>query len=343
MMRSNLNHFLKKYKNKKNIYYEPNFHGYWSNLTISENKKLINRIKRTSTKITIKSLFPKLYEVIFSERRSAGLELLQFSGKETVIDFGCMWGALTIPIAKQVQKVIAIDQTYESILFTQKRAVEEKLKNIFFLNTNIRDIKFPKNSYDIAVVNGVLEWLPEYKPVELKSYFKLKDLSNEYKDPKIIQKEFLVNIREGLAKEGKLFLAIENRYDYKMFLGSKDRHADSYFTTIFPYKISNFLYKIFKGKNYRTTIYSFNELKILLKSTGFSSVDLYACWPHYHFPEYIIPYMEKTDKFFNLPLIRDKNNKINIKKIIINRIEWILFKVLKLNFFSPAIIVIAKK
>jgi hypothetical protein len=60
-MRSNLNHFLKKYKNKKNIYYEPNFHGYWSNLSISENKKLINRIKRTSTKITIKSLFPKLY------------------------------------------------------------------------------------------------------------------------------------------------------------------------------------------------------------------------------------------------------------------------------------------
>jgi 16S rRNA A1518/A1519 N6-dimethyltransferase RsmA/KsgA/DIM1 with predicted DNA glycosylase/AP lyase activity len=342
-MKSNLNFFFKKYKKRKNIYFQSSFHGYWSNLTISENNKLINRIKKTSTKIAIKSLFPKLYEVIFSERRSAGLELLQFSGKETVIDFGCMWGALSIPIAKQVKKVIAIDQTYESILFTQKRAIEEKLSNIVFLNTNIRDIKFPSSSYDVAVVNGVLEWLPEYNSVELKSYFKLKDSNNKYKDPKVIQKEFLENIFQGLVKKGKLFLAIENRYDYKMFLGSKDRHADSYFTTIFPYKISNFLYKIFKGKNYRTTIYSFNELKGLLKSCGFYSVELYACWPHYHFPEYIIPYNEKSDKFFNLPLIRDGHNKINIKKIIVNRIEWILFKVLKLNFFSPAIIVIAKK
>ena len=342
-MKSNINYFFKKYKKKKNIYYQSDFNGYWSNLSKSENNKLINRIKKTSTKIAIKSLFPKLYEVIFSERRSAGLELLQFSGKETVADFGCMWGALSIPIAKQVKKVIAIDQTYESILFTQKRAIEEKLSNIVFLNTNIRDIKFPRSSYDVAVVNGVLEWLPEYNSVELKSYFKLKDSNNKYKDPKIIQKEFLENICQGLVKKGKLFLAIENRYDYKMFLGSKDRHADSYFTTIFPYKISNFLYKIFKGKNYRTTIYSFNELKVLLKSCGFYSVELYACWPHYHFPEYIIPYNEKSDKFFNLPLIRDANNKINIKKIIVNRIEWILFKVLKLNFFSPAIIVIAKK
>jgi hypothetical protein len=342
-MKNSLNHYFKKYKKRRNIYYQSNFHGYWSNLTISENNKLINRIKKTSTKIAIKSLFPKLYEVIFSERRSAGLELLQFSGKETVIDFGCMWGALSIPIAKQVKKIIAIDQTYESILFTQKRAIEEKLSNIVFLNTNIRDIKFPRSSYDVAVVNGVLEWLPEYNSVELKSYFKLKDSNNKYKDPRIIQKEFLENIYQGLVKKGKLFLAIENRYDYKMFLGSKDRHADSYFTTIFPYKISNFLYKIFKGKNYRTTIYSFNELKALLKSCGFYSVELYACWPHYHFPEYIIPYNEKSDKFFNLPLIRDGHNKINIKKIIVNRIEWILFKVLKLNFFSPAIIVIAKK
>jgi hypothetical protein len=342
-MKSNLDLFFKKYKKKRNIYYDQNFNGYWSNLSISENKKLINKIKKISTKKVVKSLYPKLYEVIFSERRSAALELLQMSGKEIVVDFGCMWGALTIPLAKQVKKVIAIDQTYESLLFTQKRAIEEKINNIIFLNTNIRDIKLSKNIYNIAVVNGVLEWLPEYNKVELKSYFKLKGSNNNYKDPKIIQKEFLSSVCKGLAKKGKMFLAIENRYDYKMFLGSKDRHTDTHFTTILPYKISNFLFKVFRGKDYRTRIYSFRELKELLTSSGFSSVELYACWPHYHFPEYIIPYEEKTDKFFNLPKIRDKYHRISIIKIIINRIEWLLFKVLKLNFFSPAIIAIAKK
>jgi len=342
-MKSKIDLFLKKYKNKKNIYYEKKINGYWSNLTISENKKLINAINKTSTKNVIKSLYPKLYEIIFSEKRSAALELLQISGKEIVIDFGCMWGALTIPLAKQAKKVIAIDQTYESILFTQKRSIEEKINNIVFLNTNIRDIDLPENIHDIAVVNGVLEWLPEYNKVELKSYFKSKSINNNFKEPKIIQKEFLSNICKGLVKKGKLFLAIENRYDYKMFLGSKDRHADSYFTTILPYKISNFLFKIFRGKDYRTRIYSFKELKELLISSGFSSVELFACWPHYHFPEYIIPYEEKTDKYFNLPRIRDKYQKISFKKVIINRIEWLLFKILKFNFFSPAIIAIAKK
>jgi len=342
-MKEQLNKFLNNFEPLEDGIFldRKNDKGYWSNLSKSENSIIIDELKNSSPEDTISKLRPDLYKVIFSSQRAAAVELLSLKGNETVVDLGCMWGGLTIPLAKQTGQVLGIDQTKESIIFTSKRAKKENLNNVSLLNTNLREIKLPK-IFDVAIINGVLEWIPETNEVDLTKYFFSKSsIQKNKKSPKDIQYDFLNKIHNSLNDNGKLFLAIENRYDYKYFLGVKDPHAQTLFTTILPKKIVSIYFKIFKKREYKTWIYSFDETKKIIENAGFKNVKVYSAWPDYHFPDQIFEYGH-LDNSFVLPTIR-RAGKIKFKLLVKRFFETLLFKVFKKDFFAPAIIIIAKK
>jgi tRNA G46 methylase TrmB len=334
--------FLKNYKKESNLIYISNSRdGYWSNLSKKQNARLISLLGKFSVRKCIQKTQPRFEEVIFSNKRSVGLELLKLNGAEVALDLGCMWGALTIPLAKQTKFVIGIDQTIESLKFSEARAIQENLKNVNFLCANLRDVNLPFNFFDVALINGVLEWIPEFEPVEVDNYWHGKSFSAPGESPGAIQLNFLKKVANSLKKNGQLMLAIENRYDYKMFFGEKDPHTGTYLTTIVPRFIANLISKLFKKREYRPWIYSFKELEILLKKSGFKSVELYSCWPDYRFPDYICPYGRRNPYF--KPISARKNGKLGFRRFVANRIEWFLFSKLNLQFFAPSIIAIAKK
>jgi len=343
MKKLNLTFFLKDFeKSNFNIYLDSKLGGYWSNLSKNENNEIVEALDSESPMSVVEKYMPNHHDVIFSLKRAVGLELLNLNGSETALDLGCMWGALTIPLSKQVKQVLAVDQTLESLIFSKKRASYENLSNIDFLRTNLRDVKLPKDIFDIAIVNGVLEWIPEFGDVELHTYFNEKSVSKTiYSNPKQIQLNFLSKIHESFKSNGKLYLAIENRFDYSMFLGIPDPHSNVLFTSILPKKIANIYHKFKKGRDYRTWIYSFNETRELISDSGFDKVKIYSCWPDYRFPEQIFEYGE-LDSSFKIPSIR-RNGKIKIRLVFKAIAEYVLFKVLKLDFFAPSIIVVAEK
>lgn len=337
-----LSQYLEKFpKESKCIHVSQARDGYWSNLSKQQNVELMALLGTRSTRECIESTQSHLTEVIFSDKRAAGLELLQLKGNEIAVDLGCMWGALTIPLAKQVACVLGVDQTIESLKFSEARAKEEKLENVSFLCGNLRDITLPKEVFDVAIVNGVLEWIPEMGPIVVDDYWYGAKARGVSGNPGEIQRAFLENINAGLKPGGRLMLAIENRYDYKMFSGIRDPHAGTFFTTILPRAFANIVSKIFRKREYRPWIYSFKGLEKLLKETGFVSIKLYACWPDYRYPDHINIYGQRN-RYFE-PMSAYKNGKIGFRKLIANRIEWALFKVLNLQFFAPSIIAIAKK
>ena len=317
--------------------------GYWSNLDKKDNKKFLDNINKLGTRAAVKNLNKDfLIDAIYSKKRSKGLNLLNLKGNELAVDFGCMWGAITIPLAKRVKKVIGIDQTEDSLIFLSKRAKENKLKNIQLLHENLRKINLKKTSMDIAIVNGVLEWVGETNQVVVNKYLnERKNNKNDGSNPGQIQKIFLKKIYNSLKKNGKLYLAIENRYDYKMFFGLKDPHNGTLFTTILPKSISNVISLIFKGKPYKTWIYSYSQLNKILTGTGFKTLKLYSAWPDYRIPDQIIDYNSNFNNFkvcSKLPL-----KKITMRKKIAGILEYIIFKIFKLRMFSPSIIIIAEK
>jgi len=319
------------------------FEGYWSNLSIEENKMLIDGLKDNTARQALLKYQPWLENVIYSPKRQAGLELLELKGNEICIDYGCMWGAITIPLAKRTKLVLGIDQTRDSLLFLQARAKEENLDNIILLCADIKRMPDFDNKADVAVVNGVLEWIPEEGAIELTSYYGKYGKKNYSVSPLIQQKRFLEKVYGNLREGGKLYLAIENRYDFKMFFGVKDPHAYIRLTSLLPRKLANLISSLRLGRPYVNWLYSFHSIARLLNDSGFGMVDVYMCFPDYRFPERIIPYGQSLRGFKPTISTRDSQGRIRFQRLIANNIERFVFRVLRARFFAPSIIAVGHK
>jgi len=319
--------------------------GYWSNLTKAENKLMVESLSHSTAREVLLKHQPWLESVIYSPKRQAGLELLQLRGDEVCIDYGCMWGALTIPLALRTKFVLGVDQTMESLQFLKARLRDEEVDNIALLRNDLRKMPiFPEQArVDVAVVNGVLEWIPEVGDIELKTYYGKHHAKAYSGHPEEQQISFLHRVHQNLNEKGKLYLAIENRFDFKMFLGIKDPHSNTLFTTVFPRKVANWISLAKLGRPYINWTYSFSGIVSLLKKTGFSNVELYMCFPDYRFPESIIPYNSSFDNYRPTISRRNADGKITIKRTGGHLAELVAFKVLKAKALAPSIIAIGYK
>lgn len=318
--------------------------GYWSNLDRSENDDFVKDLKNASSaKEALLRRYPEYFDIIYSPKREAGLEYLDLRGDETCVDYGCMWGALTIPLAKRTKYVLGVDQTLQSLMFLRCRVEDEKLNNIDLLCENLNSMSISENSSDVAVVSGVLEWIPEKGEIELKQYYGKRAKKDYSGSPRDMQIEFLRKVYLSLKQNGKLYLAIENRYDFKMFMGLRDPHSNLMLTSILPRKLANCISMRKLGRPYMNWLYSFPDLKALLWAVGFNTVKLYCCFPDYHFPEFISPYDYKLAGFNPTISLRDQKGKITTRRVGRVISELLLFKYLKARSIAPAIIAIATK
>lgn len=340
MQKKSVESILSSMQADENGIYKTGMSGYWSNLSQSENTDLVDMIKSEGAKRAVKSKVPHLFEMIYNSKREAILELLDIDHEGTCLDYGCMWGVLSVGAAKRTSHVIAIDQTYESLFFLKKRCEEEGIKNISPVQGDINQLNF-EDVGNYAIVNGVLEWIAVQESVEVNSYYQgNKKKSENSQHPQAMQLNFLKKVNNSLVAGGKLALAIENRHSYQYYMGMRDPHANLLYTTFLPRFIANIISKIFKKRPYRTYIYSFKDLKELLRLAGFKNIQLYSAFPNYHFPELILDYSKKgITQYQRYPNI----NRITIKQKIAYGVEILLMKVFKARWFAPAIMVIAEK
>lgn len=317
--------------------------GYWSNLDRQDNSRLNELIQKTDIRSAVRAEFPDLYSIIFSPKRQAGLELLNLSGNESCVDYGCMWGALTVALAKRCGYVLGIDQTLDSLRLLDKRIKAEKLDNIDLLCADLRKLKGFQGYFDVAVVNGVLEWIAEDGVIELKNYFGRHNRKWYTGNPGEQQLSFLKNVHDNLNANGRLYLAIENRFDFKMFFGCPDPHANLPLISFLPRSIANWLSYIKLGRPYINWLYSFSKIKKLLSKAGFSKIDLYMCFPDYRYPERIIPYSGSLRDFEpTIALVNEKGEK-PLRRFMARLGERIIFNRLRLKWMAPSIIAIAHK
>lgn len=317
--------------------------GYWSNLSVEESRSLNAALEKAGTKNAVLTEQPALMDIIFSPKRDAGLEFLGLKGNEACIDYGCMWGAITIGLAKRAGYVLGIDQTRESLLFLQKRLKEERLSNADLLIADLKNGISFENKFDIAVVNGVLEWIPEEGGIELGAYYGRRSKKLYQGDPGKKQLDFLKKVFSGLKSNGKIFLAIENRFDFKMFFGAPDPHARIPFLSLLPRPAANLISRLFLGRPYVNWLYSFRGLKKLLKEAGFSGIEMYMCFPDYRYPEHIIPFGSSLDDFTPTIPIRNSKGRSSIKRYMARLAEYVFFRHLKAGYLAPSIIAIGQK
>ena len=93
-------------------------------------------------------------------------------------------GKYVVYASKNCKEILGVDQTMESLKFVQKRIKEEGIKNCYLLNANIRSKLNLQSQFDFAIVNGVLEWVPETSKVEVENFhsFDTSDKVNNSED-----------------------------------------------------------------------------------------------------------------------------------------------------------------
>jgi len=214
----------------------------------------------------------KVFLRSFQDSFADGRFVLPLDRSHTVLDLGCGYGGLSIPLARSCGRVVSADATFERVKMVALRAEHEGLDNVVPIHANALALPLPPASFDFVVLNGVLEWVGEW------------DTSRR---PRDVQKGVLEACRTLLKPSGMLYLAIENRWGLELLYRRKD-HNKLYWTSFMPRTLADATTRLLKRKPYRTYTYGREALERLLADAGFGAVDVYCPWARYQNPDFVV-------------------------------------------------------
>ena len=127
-----------------------------------------------------------------------------FKRDASVLEIGGGCGAITGALCERVSevKVVELSKRRSTINFERNKHHD----NLEIIVGNLNDIKF-EQKFDYITLIGVLEYAGSFTKTE-KPY-----------------EDFLKKIKSLLKEDGKLLIAIENRYGMKYFAGAKEDHT----------------------------------------------------------------------------------------------------------------------
>ena len=213
---------------------------------------------------------------VLDDSRADFRTILPLTSETNVLDLGAGWGAVSCGLAGDCQSVTAVDTNAQSLAFIQLRAEQSGLTNVKVAQIDPLDdacLPFPDGSFDVAILNGVLEYVGE---------------ASTRLSPDEVQRRCLREIRRVVKPGGVLFVGIENRYGLLYFLGTRD-HSNLRFTSLLPRALANLIMQLRLHKPYRTYTYSCRGYRELLKSSGFDDPSIYLAYPTYREPHFILP------------------------------------------------------
>ena len=201
--------------------------------------------------------WPVLYH--FSPVRQNILEWYPFKKDASVLEIGAGCGAVSGVLCRNAKHVTSVDLSKRRSLINANR--NKEYDNLTIMVGNFNDVVL-KEKYDYITLIGVLEYQNNFT-----------NSDNPFVD-------FLNTIRNLLKPDGKLLIAIENKYGLKYWCGAPEDHSGIPFDGINNYKFSNIARTFSKA-----------ELNSIIKTSGFKNTYFYYPLPDYKMPQVI--YSEK--------------------------------------------------
>jgi SAM-dependent methyltransferase len=269
----------------------PDFVGdfpYWGEIPIEQMREVNRRVETEPWKTPLlDSTEPSVQRaasMILNLDRANWQWLLDLPTESRVLDIGAGMGTNSHALATHYREVIAVEPVVERIHFMQQRFAQERLSNIKILRSSVWALPFSKATFDLVVMNGVLEWVATGQPG----------------DPGDIQESALCKVLDLLKPGGYLYLGIENRLGLGYFVGYSDPHCGLPFVTVLPRRLAHWYArkKGFTG-GYRNYLYSSRGYRKLLQKAGFAAVDVYVALPSYNHPRFLIPLQNNIFSYYS--------------------------------------------
>jgi len=195
----------------------------------------------------------------------------------SVLDAGCNTGGISLAFASAAERVVGIDRNEDAIRKAYFRAKANTVNNISHALATLVSLPFRSASFDLVIVNGVLEWVPggwRGNPGE------------DSIDPRAQQLAALKENYRVLRRGGILYLAIENRwFPYNLI---SDTHTGQPLVAMLPRRVADKVSKYFWNRPYVNYLYSYWGLKRLIAEAGFKNIHFYVPVLTYHFPAAIV-------------------------------------------------------
>jgi len=197
-----------------------------------------------------------------SDIRENIVDWMPIGKSDEVLEIGAGCGAITGALARKAAHVDCIELSRKRSLVNATR--HKDMDNIDIQVGNFQDVeKSLTKKYQYITLIGVLEYAASY----IKS-----------DEPYV---EFLNIIKKHLAPEGKIVVAIENKYGLKYWAGCKEDHLGTYYSGIEGYI----------GVDSVKT-FSKNGLLKLGEESGLTDMEFY-----YPYPDYKLPMIVYSDDY----------------------------------------------
>jgi SAM-dependent methyltransferase len=160
---------------------------------------------------------------------------------------------------------------------------QEGILNVHLIQASATALPLAPDSFDLVVVNGVLEWVGDWDVTV---------------DPRTAQVNFLKKVHSLLKNDGVLLIGIENRFGLDFFKGNRD-HSGLPYTSLVPRPVASLMLRLNSRahyrsqstlpKQYRTYTYSERGYRRLLSEVGFAELSAYWADPGYNQPYNLVP------------------------------------------------------
>lgn len=213
----------------------------------------------------------------FDPSRADFHHLVPLTRDAVVLDYGAGLGSILFGLQPFAGHVVGIDQSVHRARLIRTRAVAEGKSNVTAVcGGNTPRLPFADGTFDLVVMNGVLEWIPRA----------------QRGNPTSIHRRVLREVARVLRPGGALYLAIENRYGYRYLWGRRDSHNAGKklpYVTVLPRLLADLYTRAASGVPYRTHLHSYRGLRALLRSAAFRRTDFYFPYPTYNQFKYMVP------------------------------------------------------
>jgi SAM-dependent methyltransferase len=221
----------------------------------------------------------------FVEMQAGWKYLTDLSHADNALIIGCGTGIASLNLRRSFSNVFVLDPIWSNLALVQKRHIQKGIDNFNVVaGGDTKYLPFPTGFFDLIYVNGVFEQVPLLvQDSGVNDKIMLPKSHQKSAQPLTasgsldIQVNFLNEVNRILKANGVLYLATDNRFNYRNFITTPGKPTNPTPSSSLPRRFAG-LFSFLTGRS-RYYARSYHSLRKILKRCNFSHFDFYSPKP----------------------------------------------------------------